>query len=105
MLCGFSLPIDSITAILTARFNFALILIACYFYVLEYYKMKTIFAVITASISAGSALAGAVTYVAPEVVAIEEPTRMGGSGAWLIPLVIIAVLALALTQDSDRIRG
>ena len=53
--------------------------------------------------SSTAALAGAVTYVAPEVVAIEEPARMGGSGAWLIPLVIVAVLALALTQDNgDR---
>ena len=52
--------------------------------------------------SATAALAGAVTYVAPEVVAIEEPARMGGSGAWLIPLVIIAVLALALTQGEEE---
>ena len=52
--------------------------------------------------SASTALAGSVTYVAPEVMAIEEPARMGGSGAWLIPLVIIAVLALALTQDEEE---
>jgi len=51
--------------------------------------------------SASAAFAGSVTYVAPEVVAIEEPARMGGSGAWLIPLVIVAVLALALTKQSD----
>lgn len=36
-----------------------------------------------------AAFAGNVTYVAPEVVAIEEPARMGGSGAWLIPLVVV----------------
>ena len=55
-------------------------------------------------IAAGSAVAGTVTFVAPEVVAIEEPAMMGGSGAWLIPLVIIAVLALALTQsDSSNV--
>ncbi len=52
-------------------------------------------------IAAGSAVAGTVTFVAPEVVAIEEPAMMGGSGAWLIPLVIIAVLALALTQSDS----
>jgi len=49
-------------------------------------------------VAAGSAIAGTVTFVAPEVVAIEEPARMGGSGAWIIPLVIIAVLALAFSQ-------
>lgn len=63
--------------------------------------MKTLLASAVATLSAGAAFAGAVTYVAPEVVAIEEPSRMGGSGAWLIPLVIIAVLALALTQTSE----
>ena len=52
-------------------------------------------------VAAGTAVAGTVTFVAPEVVAIEEPARMGGSGAWLIPLVIVAVLALALTSDSS----
>ena len=52
--------------------------------------------------SASVATSGAVTYVAPEVVMIEEPARMGGSGAWLIPLVIVAVLALALTQDNNN---
>ena len=62
---------------------------------------KTLIAAAALVASASAALAGAVTYVAPEVVMIEEPTRMGGSGAWLIPLVIVAVLALALTQDNE----
>lgn len=65
--------------------------------------MKTLISTTAVLFAAtSSAFAGAVTYVAPAVVAIEEPTRMGGSGAWLIPLVIIAVLALALTQDEDE---
>ena len=63
--------------------------------------MKKIILAAMATLSAGAAFAGSVAYVAPEVVAIEEPARMGGSGAWLIPLVIIAVLALALTQNGD----
>ena len=62
--------------------------------------MKKILATIAASVSATSAFAGAVTFVAPEVVAIEEPARMGGSGAWLIPLIILAVIALAVTKKS-----
>ncbi len=63
--------------------------------------MKKLFAMTAAAISAGSAaLAGsAAVYVAPEVTTIEPPARMGGSGAWLIPLVIVAVLALALTSN------
>ena len=61
--------------------------------------MKKIIATSAALLSATSAFAGNITYVAPEVVTIEENARMGGSGAWLIPLVIVAVLALALTKD------
>ncbi len=52
-------------------------------------------------VAAKSAFAGAVTFVAPEVVAIEEPTRMGGSGAWLIPLIIAAVILLAVTKKQS----
>ncbi len=52
--------------------------------------------------AAGSSIAGTVTFVAPEVVAIEEPARMGGSGAWIIPLVIVAVLALALSNRDNN---
>ena len=63
--------------------------------------MKTLLATASALFAASSAFAGALTYAAPEVVSIEEPTRMGGSGAWLIPLVIVAVLALALTNNDS----
>jgi len=63
--------------------------------------MKKLIASAAILVSATSAFAGSVTYIAPDVVAIEEPARMGGSGAWIIPLVIVAVLALALTQDDD----
>ena len=52
--------------------------------------------------TASTALAGSVTYVAPAAVAIEEPARMGGSGAWIIPLVIVAVLALALSKKTTN---
>ena len=62
--------------------------------------MKKIIAISAALMSATSAFAGSVAYIAPEVAAIEEPARMGGSGAWLIPLVIVAILTLALTDDS-----
>jgi len=64
--------------------------------------MKKFLAAITATVSATSAFAGTITFVAPEVVAIEEPVRMGGSGAWLIPLIIIAVIALAVTKGKGN---
>ena len=51
--------------------------------------------------SSVTANAGNVAYTPPQVTAIEEPARMGGSGAWIIPLVIVAVLALALTKEED----
>jgi len=52
--------------------------------------------------SSVTANAGSVAYIPPQVTAIEEPAMMGGSGAWIIPLVIVAVLALALTNDDDE---
>jgi len=63
--------------------------------------MKLILATTASIASATSAFAGAITYIAPEVAAIEEPSRMGGSGAWLIPLIIAAVILLAVTQSND----
>ncbi len=65
-------------------------------------KMKTLKLAILGVLAAGSSFAGTVAYVAPEVVAIEEPARMGGSGAWIIPLVLIAFLAFAFTQGNDE---
>ena len=62
--------------------------------------MKKLVSIVAAVMAGTSAFAGSVTYVAPEVVAIEETARMGGSGAWLIPLIIAAVILLAVTQDS-----
>jgi len=49
-----------------------------------------------------AASAGSVVYTAPVAGIIEEPMR-NGSGAWLIPLAIIAILALTLTNNSSVI--
>ncbi|MEX0969588.1 MAG: hypothetical protein WD046_03965 [Paracoccaceae bacterium] len=49
---------------------------------------------------AGAAAAGSAVYVAPAVTMVEEPMR-SGSGSWLIPLAIIAILALTLTGGED----
>jgi len=63
--------------------------------------MKKLTSIATAVMASTSAFAGSITYVAPEVVAIEESARMGGSGAWLIPLIIAAVILLAVTQENE----
>ncbi len=63
--------------------------------------MKKIIASAITLMSATAATAGSIVYTAPEMVAIEEPARMGGSGAWLIPLIIAAVVLLAVTKKSD----
>lgn len=63
--------------------------------------MKFLLTSFAAFISSTVANAGSVTYVAPEVDVIEEPSRMGGSGAWIIPLIIVAVIALAVTKNNS----
>jgi len=50
---------------------------------------------------ATAASAGSVVYTAPATAIIDEPMR-NGSGAWLIPLAIIAILALTLTNNSSE---
>ncbi len=65
--------------------------------------MKKLFAMTAATIAAASsATAGSIAYVAPDATTmIEEAAPMGGSGSWLIPLVILGVLVLALTSGED----
>ena len=61
-------------------------------------KLATLTAAITAA--ASTAFAGSVAMVAPvemEMVA-EEAGSMGGSGVWLIPLLAIALIALAVKK-------
>ncbi|MCF6304825.1 MAG: hypothetical protein L3J33_05595 [Rhodobacteraceae bacterium] len=62
--------------------------------------MKKIFATFAALVLATSMSAGTLVYTAPDVTMIEEAAPMGGSGSWLIPLAILALLAFALLQDS-----
>ena len=64
--------------------------------------MKTALTALLGTVaSAGAAMAGAAVYVAPAVTEVQEPMR-NGSGAWLIPLAIIAILALTLTGDDEN---
>lgn len=61
--------------------------------------MKKFFATAAVLFSATSTIAGELTYIAPDVTMIEAPATMGGSGAWLIPLIILAVLGIAFAHD------
>ncbi|MEX0971131.1 MAG: hypothetical protein WD046_11885 [Paracoccaceae bacterium] len=64
--------------------------------------MKTVLTGVIAMLAtAGAAVAGTPVYVPPAVTVVEEPMR-SGSGAWLIPLAIIAILALTLTGGEDE---
>ena len=63
--------------------------------------MKTLLIATLMLGTVATANAGAVNFTPPQVAAIEEPARMGGSGAWLVPLVIAAVILLAISSDSD----
>jgi len=62
--------------------------------------IRLVRAVFAFAIAGTASYAGSIAYVAPEASIIEEPAMMGGSGAWLIPLVIVAVLALALSNSN-----
>ncbi|NOR64277.1 MAG: hypothetical protein GQ535_17545 [Rhodobacteraceae bacterium] len=65
--------------------------------------MKKLIATSVALISATAATAGSVIYTPPAVTGIEAPERMGSSGAWIIPLIIAAVVLLAITQQDDPV--
>lgn len=64
---------------------------------------KTLITAAALITAASQAVAGAVVYVAPDVTTIDAPMNPG-SGSWLIPLAIIAILALTLTNDNCRLR-
>ena len=65
--------------------------------------MKLVALTAAAVASASTAFAGSVAYVAPAAPMIEEPATMGGSGMWLIPLIAIALIALAMSADNTVI--
>jgi hypothetical protein len=58
--------------------------------------MKRILAAGMLSLLSFQATAGSITYEAPAPITVVEPSM--GSGAWIIPLVILSVLALAISQ-------
>ncbi len=64
---------------------------------------KLLLATAIAAVSISSTVnAGAVAYVAPAApVVVEEAAPMGSSGAWIIPLIAIGLIALAISQDDE----
>ncbi len=64
--------------------------------------MKTLIASVLAFFTlAGTAMAGSVAYVAPAAPMVESTESMGSSGFWIIPLLAIALIALAISQNDD----
>ena len=65
--------------------------------------MKLIVTTAAALLLAGQAFAGNLVFEAPEEpVIIAEPEPMGGSNAaWLIPVIGIAAIAYAITNDDS----
>ena len=66
--------------------------------------MKLIALTTALSTLASSAFAGAVAYVAPVEMEMitEEAGSMGGSGAWLIPLIAIALIFLVTKGGEEQ---
>ncbi len=68
--------------------------------------MKILFGTIAATLAATSTMAGSLAYVAPAApMMIEETPAMGGSGAWLIPLLAIALICLAINKNPQVVNG
>ena len=65
--------------------------------------MKLIVSTAVALLLAGQAFAGALVFEAPEEpVVVAEPAPMGGSNAaWLIPVIGLAAIAYAISNDDD----
>ena len=62
----------------------------------------------TLAMSSTSAIAGSVEPVAMvEPMVVEEQPMGSGSGAWIIPLIAVGLIALAISQsdDDDEIVG
>lgn len=58
-------------------------------------------------VASTAAIAGSVAYVAPVVpdMVAEETGSMGGSGLWLIPLILIALIFLVTQSDDPVVYG
>ncbi len=55
----------------------------------------------TGLLAASASIAGTVAYVAPPVDVMAPSEPMGSSGAWIIPLIAIGLIALAISTSSS----
>ena len=65
--------------------------------------MKNLFLTAALIFSPGGGYAGNLQYEAPAEpqVIIDQPGSMGGSGAWLVPLPALGLVALSVSQGDD----
>ena len=62
--------------------------------------MKALKLSVLGLIASGAAWAGTAVMEAPMEPMIEEPSGMGGSAMWIIPLLAIGLIALAISNDN-----
>ena len=62
---------------------------------------KVVHLALAGAFASTAAVAGSVAFVAPVVpeMIVEEPGSMGGSGLWLIPLLLLALVFLVTQKD------
>jgi len=60
---------------------------------------SVVFAIALAVATASIALAGSVTYIAPQPSGVEAPMANTATN-WIIPLAIVAILVLTLSNDN-----
>ena len=65
--------------------------------------MKNLFAAALISSMAVSAQAGSIAYVAPESSIVDIEPNMGIGGSWILPAVIVSVLALAILMQPEEV--
>ena len=64
--------------------------------------MKQLIAAVSALLIATPAVAGNLdTFVAPEEPMVEEAPMGGSNAAWIVPLLAIALIAVAASSDDD----
>jgi hypothetical protein len=65
--------------------------------------MKLIISTAAALLLAGQAFAGALVFEAPveEEIIVAEPEPMGFNAAWLIPVIGLAAIAYAISNDDS----
>ena len=64
--------------------------------------MKKLLLATALTLATATAHAGSAVYVAPVEPVVEEPEAMGGSTAWILPLIALGVIGFALMQQEEQ---